>query len=320
VDFDNSLQSTLETDTMGEARRRRAANAKAPCPCGSSKPAGMCCYDGREWHKPPVSLGLKDLPIKSVVEKCYMKELRSCDGGISGEHLISASIIRLWKADGDLSVSGLPWLRDGETKIVGSKNLTANCLCSKHNSALSPLDTSALYFFSALKSCLDREAGSMHYLVSGHDIERWLLKTIKAMAVSGNLARGQQRLSGAFASDIQVLDMLDDPRGWPQGAGIYCTMNEGEVTYNHNRFQLAPHMNAHDELNGLGINIMGLHFLLMLEPPNDALFLQRATFRPGQIMITSANAKNRIEISWEDGKRHMDTLSLESLRNVEVPQ
>lgn len=306
---------------MGEAKRKRSVNAKASCPCGSSKPAGTCCFNGRKWHKPPALLGLKDLPLKSVVEKCYMKELRSCDGGISGEHLISESVILLLKADGHFTVSGLPWLRDGETKILGSKNLTANCLCREHNSALSPLDAAALFFFSSLKSCLDRESDSMRYLVSGHDIERWLLKTIKALAVSGNIARGQQRLSGAFASDIQVLDMLDDPRIWPQGAGLYCTMNAGDLTHNHNRFQLAPYMNARDEVNGLGVNIMGLDFVLMLEPP-DALLnpsLQCATFRPGQIITTFANSTNWIAISWEDGKRHTDTMSLKSLRNVEVP-
>jgi hypothetical protein len=81
---------------MGEAKRKRISNA--PCPCGSTKLAGTCCYDGREWHKPPAQLGLKDLPLKSVIEKCYMKELRSCDGGISGEHLISESVILLLKA------------------------------------------------------------------------------------------------------------------------------------------------------------------------------------------------------------------------------
>ena len=78
----------------------------------------MCCYDGRVWHKPPALLGLRDLPPKSVVEKCYMKELRSCDGGISGEHLISESVILLLKADGDFSVSGLPWLDDGEVPVA----------------------------------------------------------------------------------------------------------------------------------------------------------------------------------------------------------
>ena len=106
---------------------------------------------------------------------------------------------------------------------------------------------------------------SKRYLVSGYDLERWLLKTIKALAVSGNLARGRQRLSGDFSSDIQVLDMLDDPKKWPKGAGLYCIMLAGQMTQNYNRFQIAPYMNARDELSGLGINIMGLDFVLMLE-------------------------------------------------------
>ncbi len=306
---------------MGEAKRKREVNAKTPCPCGSQKLGGQCCYNGQSFHKPPAVLGLRALPQKSVVEKCYMRELLSCDGGISGEHLISESVIHVLRADGDFSVSGLPWLKDGETKILSPQNLTANCLCSKHNSALSPLDDAARYLFSCLKACLDRDVESVRYLISGHDLERWLLKTIKAFAVSGNLAAGRQRLSGAFASDVQVLDMLDDPRSWPAGTGLYCVMNAGDVTQNHNRFQLAPYTNAQGELSGLGVNIMGLDFVLMLEPPDLTASpgLRRATYRPGQIMITFAGVVNWIAITWEDGKPHHDTMSLKHLRNVDLP-
>jgi hypothetical protein len=144
-----------ENAAMGEAKRRRVALEKGPCPCGSSRPGDRCCYTGREWHKPAFILGLRSLPPMSAVERCYMKE--SCDGKISREHLVSESILLLLKADGDFSVSGLPWLDDGEMKIISPKSLTANCLCEKHNSALSPLDTAALYFFTALKYCLDIE-------------------------------------------------------------------------------------------------------------------------------------------------------------------
>jgi hypothetical protein len=189
---------------MGEAKRRMAAIENRPCPYGSSKPANTCYYNGRVWHKPPVVLGLRTLPSKSSVDKCYMKELGSCDGSISGEHLFSHSIMLLLKADGDFSISGVHWLPEGETKILPPKTLTANCLCQKHNSALSPLDDTALYFFTAVKSCLDREAQSARYIVSGHDIERWLLKTVKAPAASKNLARGRERLSGAFPSEDNV--------------------------------------------------------------------------------------------------------------------
>ena len=78
----------------------------------------------------------------------------------------------LLKGDGDFSISGVPWLAKGETNIISPTTLTSNCLCQKHNSALSPLDDAALYFFTAIKSRLDREAQLARYIVSGHDIER----------------------------------------------------------------------------------------------------------------------------------------------------
>jgi hypothetical protein len=33
--------------------KRNAAVLNGPCPCGSSKPARLCCFNGRDWHKPP---------------------------------------------------------------------------------------------------------------------------------------------------------------------------------------------------------------------------------------------------------------------------
>lgn len=182
-------------------------------------------------------------------------------------------------------ISGVPWLEKGETKILQPSALTANCLCQKHNSALSPLDNATKYFFTAVKSCLQRAARSARYIVSGHDIERWLLKTVKAAAVSKNLARGRERRTGAFASDVQVLDMLDDPAHWPDDAGLYCFMKAGNLTENHNRSRLQPLTNQKDEISGLAVDVMGLNFVLMLEPPDPSTDPQfkDANYRPGAI-------------------------------------
>jgi hypothetical protein len=91
------------------------------------------------------------------------------------------------------------------------QNLKANCLCVKHNNALHRLDDAAQYFFASLKSYLELGAGSRHAIASGHDIERWLLKTAKAAAVSKNFAKGRERFSGAFSRDEAILEMLDGP-------------------------------------------------------------------------------------------------------------
>jgi hypothetical protein len=224
-----------------------------------------------------------------------LKELGSCDGGISGEHLISASIMALLADDGDFTISGLPWIPAGETRAVGPKSLTANCLCRKHNSCLHPLDDAALKFFTALKSCLERKATDVKFIVSGHDLERWLLKTVKALAVSGNLARGQEKLSGAFAKSIQVIEMIDDPQHWAAATGLYCVARQGAAMENNNRFQLAPFTNECGEIYGLWANILGVWFILMLEPSDLPATpqLKYAVFRPNQIVV-----RDRISTSW----------------------
>jgi hypothetical protein len=271
------------------------------------KPAGTCCFDGRDWHKASAKLGLRALSPNAVVERCYMKQLGSCEGPISGEHLISKSVIEFLKDDGNFAVSGLPWLEDGESKVLAPKNLTANCLCAKHNSMLSPLDTAALSFFSALRACYINEGAALHYLISGHDLERWLLKTLKAMAVSRNLTRSRVRLPGLFQPDIEIIDMLDEPHQWPTGTGLYCTARTGQITHNFNRFQLSPLYGAsNDIIAGLTAEILGLDFLVMVEPPDMAKSpsLRTAVFRPCEFTISIGSTKNRISLSWEDGLRH----------------
>jgi hypothetical protein len=289
---------------MGEAKRKRESVLNGPCPCGSGKTARLCCFNGRDWRKPAAALGLKDLPPAQRVEKCYMKEQGSCVPPISGEHIISDSVCQVLMGDGKFSISGVPWLEAGEVKIIAPPQ--AKCLCTKHNSALSPLDAAAHYFLASLKSYLENDAGSRHALISGHDLERWLLKTAKAAAVSKNLARGREPLSGAFSRDEAILDMLDAPRYWPEGAGLYCTMNTGDLTENTPRFQFQPLTNEHDDIEALAVNILGFRFVLLLEAPDLSKYpgLRDAKYRPGRIVISYPTSTNWVTLSWDDGKAH----------------
>jgi hypothetical protein len=206
-------------------------------------------------------------------------------------------------ADGEFSISGLPWLEAGEERTLPPQSLRANCLCAKHNSALHPLDDAAQYFFGSLRSYLELDSGFMHAIVSGHDLERWLLKTAKAAAVSRNLAKGRERLSGAFACDEAILDMLDSPDQWPEGAGLYCVMSAGDLTVNHPRFQFQPLVNDQGEIEAIALNILGLKFVLLLEPLDVAKypFLCVAKYRPGRIVVSYPSSTSWVTMSWEDG-------------------
>ena len=292
---------------MGEAKRKKEAVLNEPCPCGSAKAARECCFDGRDWHRSAKTLGLRELPRASVVDRCYMKGLKSCVAPISGEHLISESVIEILKGDGGFSISGVPWLGAGEEKILASKNFRANCLCIKHNSALSPIDDAARYFFLSLKTYLEADAGApRHALVSGHDLERWLLKTARAMAVSGNLARGREKLPGAFAQDDAVIGMLDDPGMWPASTGLYCLMHTGDLMVNHSRFQLLPWTNEQDEIVALQVSILGFIFVLLLEPLDIVKYpmLADAKYRPARITIAHPKSNSWLTLSWQEDQLH----------------
>jgi len=238
-----------------------------------------------------------------------MKELGSCVPPISGEHLITESVAQVLMAGGEFSLSGVPWLEEGEEKILPPP--TANCLCVKHNSALHPLDDAARYFFASLKSYLEQDAGLRHAIASGHDIERWLLKTAKAVAVSKNLAKGREPLSGVFARDAAILDMLDNPGHWPDGAGLYCVMNTGEMTQNQPRFQLQPFTNDQGEIEVLGFNILAR---LPLRPdPRSSGRSQISLFArsevstwPDRNLVSRLNQLGHDELGGREGTRDLD--------------
>ncbi len=100
--------------------------------------------------------------------------------------------------------------------------------------------------------------------------------------------------------------MLDDPRHWPEGAGLYCTMNTGDLTENNARFQFQPFTNDRDDIEALAINILGFRFVLLLESPdlNKYPFLHQNKYRPGRIVISYPSSTNWVSMSWEDGKAH----------------
>jgi hypothetical protein len=119
---------------MGQAKRRK----REPCICGSGLPAGQCCWTPRGYHKKPAVLDLHRTGVAGSHDRCYMSATGGCDTTVSGEHLISQGVLKLL-AQKEVEVSGMPWLK-GQKKKLGFGTLTANCLCTSHNSLLSPID------------------------------------------------------------------------------------------------------------------------------------------------------------------------------------
>src|ERR1700722_14698974 len=204
---------------MGQARIKRQKHAEGPCRCGSGLSGNACCFDGLTFFRQPAKVTLCRENRVGAAAKCYLRATNSCSPDMSREHLFSGSILDKIDKSG-LVVSGLPWL-NGAEKRVSRNDLVAKCLCRGHNSDLSPLDQSMSQFVALLEQVdLTRTGDLIEAIISGHDIERWMLKTMLAMASSRNFTKTGEIAPIAIHPAFDGAKLLAEPYAWPQGIGL----------------------------------------------------------------------------------------------------
>ena len=112
---------------------------------------------------------------------CYARGLNDCSTDISGEHLFSEVTLNLVAGqDGKVTRTGYPWQEEGEAQTLTPSSCKANVLCKRHNNALSPVDVAMGRFLKAILNTPDflRNQDLRVLILSGDDLERWILKTL----------------------------------------------------------------------------------------------------------------------------------------------
>ena len=203
-------------------------------------------------------------------------------------------------------MSGFAWLK-GAKKNLTFANLTANCLCTSHNSALSDIDTVGGKLFAAIQECsiTDRKPG-LSFLFSGHDIERWLFRTLAALAVSNNLAINQEKLENKLDPRIDFGGLLQDITQWRRPLGMYTMQLVGQTFTQNANFAFGPIiMRDAMEIVGLLTDIQGFHIsLLAADHEIRGTGLDRGFYRPGRLTFKLGGVTHLIQISWEDELKH----------------
>jgi hypothetical protein len=199
----------------------------------------------------------------------------------------------------------------GEKKVLPFAALTSNCLCKKHNSLLSPIDVVGANFFSAIQNCgtTDSRPG-LYFLLSGHDVERWMLRSLAVFGVSKNFAIDGAVIDQEFIERLRIIELLEKPGLWQQPVGFYLLRGLGHQFWRRENVQLAPIVKTGgDTVMGITLDIQGLEFaLLAADHDVNGTRLDKALFRPGALVFDMAGVKHRIQISWEDGQRHEDVI------------
>lgn len=280
------------------------------CPCGTDKLIKDCCLQ-------PCGI-LRSKPTKIIIPRpktgfshngCYFAEFHDCSTTVSGEHFITHGVMKLLSENGQIKVNGFPWQPDRvQQRALPTRVLTGNILCTRHNEALSPLDTVAIRFFGAFltinKEFQDASLKSIErlYLFNGHDIERWMLKTLIGTVVSGNATDQKGNQIRDWRPRRQWLQIMLGQKSFPGKWGMYFKAPVGETALRKEGFTFAALSNSEDGVYGGVFTLNGYGFLLaMKQPPTnrDEGILKDHTFRPYELRMSYEGTLKTILLTWD---------------------
>src|SRR5262249_50337472 len=131
----------------------------------------------------------------------------------------------------EVEALGFPWLRGQVSKVVGTKALTAHCLCDRHNGLASPLDSlarramhiihdahnSAIGIPNAAPSAVERQ-----HFIEGDDFERWALKYLCGAVFSSSTCAREGQIKG-WKPPVLWQRILYERHPFPTRWGLYLS-------------------------------------------------------------------------------------------------
>jgi hypothetical protein len=241
--------------------------------------------------------------------ECWAKVMGGCSTIQSGEHLVSKALF-----EGKMvTVQGFHWCL--EPKSVGLASLTANILCTSHNSLLSPLDSAAGQTLDILGEAqrlhdVRRELKprrfwtSKRYAVNGLLLERWFMKTlINLFHVVGRGAKWLISEQSADEPPDNLVEMVFGHKTVVQPLGLYATPQVGAPVTPPGFFGFRPVFRLGDLLAGALFQFQGFGFLLwacMETPPViESVGIAQPMYRLRKIRFTIGGASSHmVELKW----------------------
>ena len=276
-----SLAST-ETPEPGNKMDTLVVPPESPCGCGSGRPFGECHLKNGGLEVQPKDITPRGPVTREGRKKCLFAYTNNCGGRISGEHILSAAVLRRISPDGKITISGP---RGSRRVPILSSSLTVNRLCQRHNSALSPLDAEAGRFIRAIQMAERNftEADVLaenFYFFHAFDLERWFLKTLLAVyhARLTDVQPGRDSLPDGIMESFQV------PLRRPFGLYMPHTTSAG----GRHEMTAAPSASvrliaADNLVVGIAVALSGLELTLIIDGHPSAMgeYLgERYAYRP----------------------------------------
>ena len=276
------------------------------CPCESGKLLQNCCMGLHNTLKTTPSPTCPPAPKTGFSNpRCYASQLADCSEKLSHEHSISHGILKLLSHDGSVTIDGFNWQEEKNKQELPTSRLASKVLCKRHNEALSPLDATAVRFFTKLDNVIRQtERRSQVFLFDGTDLEHWMLKTLCGTVFSGNADIKRAQVTN-WKPDLLWLNILFDAKPFPDRWGLYYSAESADTV--EGGIKLSALANSTDGVYGVRISLDDELFLFLMDtPPEDATgtYLTRYTYRPKAIGLQNAYCENVILFGWNDEFQH----------------
>ena len=201
----------------------------------------------------------------------------------------------------------MPWFQPEESRVLPINGLAANILCTRHNSALSPLDTEAGRFFRAAVA-IDKDLavstrlsgrGNMH-LFSGPTLEMWMVKVACGIFYSRIGRDGGERLIDEHEFDERLaVDALAQGR-FEKGAGMYVRGGLGQILTADHSLSVGPILHS-DEKRVVGalLVLRGRQFVVLFDPKRASTFSEESwMYRPSELVASNDRRAHIIRLTW----------------------
>jgi hypothetical protein len=191
-------------------------------------------------------------------------------------------------------------------KMLPISKLVAKILCKRHNSAMSPLDTAAFKFFEAVKTIYQNLADNktlsrkrLWWLLSGEELELWLLKVAFGAYYSGNVAMEGDKLCDVQNINAGTMEAFQG-KSIPSPCGMYM-MKEKETSAYPNRLDFSSlSSDSNERMVGLRLRFSGLSLLMLIDPLTDydEAFLANHVYRPHYLGFRNRRRTHTIALTW----------------------
>jgi hypothetical protein len=237
-------------------------------------------------------------------QACYASIFNDCSKKITGEHYISEGVLKQFGTK--VGVGGLPWIKEGQTKVLPTGVFTANVLCDRHNPMLSPIDEVGIRFFRELwpgggRVRTNPDDPPEFHVFRGEMVELWMLKVACGLIASRNAVDRGTGLLIEESVPPSWIRILFGHAPMPPGWGLYMRTDLGNHYRPGTMFEWW-FMYANRTLNGVIFITHNLAFALVMNHPperREGTMFEKSTYRPAQITTVDGDRMKAIQLVWE---------------------